>query len=199
VKLALILSTIASASIAHPVSAQTRPAAEPLGGSAIAGICLLSREAVLTNAKIGKAATARLQQLAQQAQAEVAAGRKPIQDDWAALQAQRATLKPADLAQRQQALAQRDQAIAQTAQQRSRELELTRQKAMTQIADDAQPVIATAYKARNCGLLVSRDVVLGGNMTGDLTADVVKGLDSRITTISFDRATLPAQVPGGAH
>lgn len=32
-------------------------------------------------------------------------------------------------------------------------------------------------------------------MANDLTADVVKGLNAKITTITFNRETLPAQQP----
>lgn len=194
-KIALLLSTLAGAGLVNPVAAQA-PAASPLGGNAVPGVCLLSREAVFANAKVGVAATARLRELGQAADAEIAAERKPLADEAKALDAQRASLKPADLQQRQQALAARVQAAQQKAQTRGQELELTRSQALARIADQAQPVIAAAYKARNCGLLVDRNSVLGGNMANDLTADVVKGLDARITTISFERATLPAAASG---
>jgi hypothetical protein len=33
--------------------------------------------------------------------------------------------------------------------------------------------------------------VLGGNLGGDLTDDVIKGLDARIASFAFDRENLP--------
>ena len=60
------------------------------------------------------------------------------------------------------------------------------------IAEMAQPVIANVYKSRGCGLLLDRNAVLGGNMSNDLTAAVVQGLDASVTTISFERENLPA-------
>jgi Skp family chaperone for outer membrane proteins len=191
----ILIPALALALAAGAAQAQTAaaPATQPLGGPAIPGLCLLSREAVFANAKVGLAATARLRELAQAAEAELAADRKPVEDEAKALQAQQASLKPAELQQRQQALGQKLGAVQQKAQQRSQELELTRQKALAQIAEEAQPAVAAAYKARKCGLLVNRDAVFGGNMSGDLTAEVVKGLDATVTTITFDRATLPAR------
>jgi Skp family chaperone for outer membrane proteins len=184
---------------AGPALAQaTAPAAQPLGGPAVPGVCLLSQQAVLANAKIGQAATARLKQIADAADAEIAAARTPIEADAKALQSQAAGLKPAELQTRQQALAARVQTLQQTAEQRRREIELTREKAVAEIAGDAQPVIAAVYKAHACGLLVDRNSVLGGNMSGDLTPDVVKGLDAKITTITFERAALPAQTAAAA-
>jgi Skp family chaperone for outer membrane proteins len=205
-KTVLIVAALATVSSLHPAAAQTPSqtsaqgaAAQPLGGPLVAGVCLLSREAVFANAKVGQAATARLRELTQQAEAEVDAERKPLVADAQALQAQRASLKQAEQEKRAEALAVRQQALTAKAQQRSRELELTREKALAQIADQAQPAIAAAYKAKACGLLLNRDGVLGGNMGDDLTTEVIRGLDARMTTITFDRATLPAQPAGAAR
>lgn len=188
---AAALTFIAGGALAQQAAAPA--AVPPLGGPQVPGICLLSQQAVLANAKVGLAATQRLRELAAQAQAELDAERKPIDADVQAFQAQRAKLKPAEVEQKQQALAQRQQAVDQKTQLRAREIEATRQKALARIAAEAQPVIADTYKAHACGLLIDRNSVLGGNTTGDLTADVVKGLDAKITTITFDREILPAQ------
>lgn len=191
----VLILLAAVAALAQPAAAQTSaapaPAAQPLGGPAVPGVCLLSREAVFTNAKVGLAATGRLRELAQTAETELAVDRKPLEDEAKALEAQRASLKPAELQQRQQALGAKLQPVQLKAQQRQQQLELTRQKALAEISEQAQPVIAAVYKARGCGLLFNRDAVMGGNMAGDLTADVVKGLDAKLTTITFDLASLP--------
>jgi len=186
----------ATAALASTAPAPTSPA---LGGPKVAGVCLLSQQAVVANAKVGLAATARLKQLADAAQAEVDAERKPIEDEAKTLEAQRATLKPAEFQQRQQALGTRLQAVQQKASQRSHEIEATREKALGQIAAAAQPLIATAYKAKGCGLLIDRSSVLGGNMEGDLTAAVVQALDTAMPTISFNRENLPAQTASAAR
>jgi Skp family chaperone for outer membrane proteins len=178
---------------------QPQPAAPGLGGQPVAGVCLLSQAAVIANAKVGLAATARLKQLTEQVQGQVDAQRTALATDAKALEAQRATLKPADYQQKQQALGQRFQALQQIAQGRSRQIDVTRQQVLGQIATAAQPVIASVYTARHCGLLVDRNSVLGGNMANDLTGAVVQGLDAKITTISFDLALPPAQTAGPAH
>jgi Skp family chaperone for outer membrane proteins len=190
---------LTSIAFATPTFAQqTAPAAQPLGGTAIPGLCLLSREAIYANAAVGKAASARLAQLAKDAQTEVDAERKPLATDIQAFQAGAAKLTPEQRAQREQALAPRAQAVQAKTQQRAREIEATRTKALGQIAGYAQPVIAQVYGQHKCGLLVDRNSVLGGNMANDLTPDVVKGLDAKVTTITFNRETLPAQ-PAGAQ
>ncbi|MET4684310.1 OmpH family outer membrane protein [Brevundimonas faecalis] len=169
-----------------PAAAQTQ--AQPLGGSVVPGVCLLSREAVFANAAAGRAASARLAELTQAAQAEVEAERQPLEAELRALEAQ-----PDDAARRQkaEALSVRWQALQQKAGHISQEVEATRVKAMERIANEAQPLIAQAYAAKSCGLLLDRNSALGGNFANDLTADVVQALDARLSTITFERERLP--------
>ncbi len=169
------------------------PADAQLGGKAVPGACLLSREAVLENAKVGKAATARLQQLAQQAQEQINTERKPLDDELAALRERSPKLSDEERRKREQDIAARLEPLRVRAEQLSREIEATRLKVVERISMEAQPVIAAAYKDKGCGLLIDRNFVLGGNFSNDLTPAVVAGLDERITTISFDREVLPAQ------
>jgi len=171
--------------LATPLTAA--PAAAPLlSGPAIAGVCLLSQEAVLSASKVGQAATARLRELAQAAQAPLDTERAAIQADASSLEADKTKLSAAQLSARQQTLSQRAQAYQARVQDLSRRIEATRLKAVQRISDTAQPAIVQAYQAKGCGLLLSRGIVLGGNMSGDLTAAVVQGLDSRMATITFD-------------
>ena len=185
----------------HTTSPPARPAPQPvrttattgLGGAPIPGLCMLSQSAVLSNAKVALAADARLKQLAQQADVELKSEQTALDGEARSLEAQRAALSPADLQKRQAALQARIQAWRQKSQQRAREIAATRQKAIGRIATEAQPVIAQAYRAHGCSLLIDRNAVLLGNMSGDLTAEVTRGLDAKITTISFNRENLPPQ------
>ncbi|CAN5747562.1 hypothetical protein BH11PSE6_BH11PSE6_04940 [soil metagenome] len=180
--------------IAAPAIAQISPAPQQgLGGTAVAGVCLLSREAIFANAKVGVAATARLKQLTDQAQAELDTERKPLEAEIQALQAEAAKLTPEQRRVREAALAPRLTAIQARTQQRTREIEATRGKAMARIAETLQPLIAQVYKARNCGLLIDRTTVLGGNMANDLTPAAVAALDAKLATITFERESLPAE------
>ncbi|ATY31560.1 OmpH family outer membrane protein [Sphingomonas psychrotolerans] len=169
--------------IGSPVFAQTAPSAPPavapLGGPVVPGVCLLSREAIFANAAIGKAASARLKKMSDDAQAEIAAERAPIEADLKAFQAEATKLTPDQRRTRDLALSARLQPLQTKAQQRSTAIEAARASEMQQIADAAQPVIASVYKQRKCGLLFDRNSALGGNFANDLTADVVRGIDAK--------------------
>ena len=161
-----------------------------LGGAPIPGLCMLSQSAVLSNAKVALAADARLKQLDQQMQAELQSEATSINNDAKALDGQRTSLAAADFQSRQATLQARANALQQKSQLRQRELATTRQKALNRISTEAQPVIAQAFRAHDCSLLIDRNTVLLGNMSGDITAEVARGLDAKISTITFERERL---------
>lgn len=198
VLLSAFLLTSASIASAQTIggsgeAAAPAPQAQPLGGPVVPGVCLLSREAIFANAAVGLAASARLAELTQAAQAEIDQQRAPLEAEARALEGE---ADNAQTQQRRQQLAERWQALQQLAAHNSREIEATRARALEQIATEAQPVIAEVYGQKNCGLLFDRNSALGGNFANDLTADVVRGLDARIQTITFERERLPQQQPG---
>ena len=199
---ALLVTTLA----AGPVLAQTvggntspaqsaAPAPQPLGGPVVPGVCLLSREAIFANAAVGKAASARLAELTRAAQTEIDAERPAIEAEVRALEGQ-----PDNAANRQkrEAAAARWQALQAKAAHDSREIDATRVQAMNRIATEAQPLIAQVYGQKRCGLLFDRSSALGGNFANDLTSDVVRALDAKIQTITFERERLPQQQPAPA-
>lgn len=173
-------------------SARAADAANELGGSPVTGICLLSREAIFAQAQVGKAASQRLQQLAEQARGQMADERKPLDVDIKSFQEKSASLSEAQRQQQGAALQKRAEAFQAQVRELGQRIELTRNKAMQRIGEAAQPILAASYKSRQCGLLLNRDSVLGGNMTNDLTSEVVQGLDRKMTTISFNLEPLPS-------
>jgi Skp family chaperone for outer membrane proteins len=172
---------------AGPSGQSSRASGASLGGAPIPGLCMLSQSAVLSNAKVALAADARLKQLQQQVQSEIQAEQTAIANEAKTLEGQRTA---PDFQTRQAALQARANALQQKAQLRERELAATRQKALARISTEAQPVIAQAFRAHDCSLLIDRNTVLLGNMSGDITAEVARGLDAKISTITFERERL---------
>lgn len=187
--LAAALVAAAGLSIA-PVS--PAHAAEGLGGNPVPGMCMLSREAVFAQSKVGQAASQRLAQLAQQERTQLDNQRKPLDTDLKSFQEKATSLSDAQRKQQGEALQKRMQTFQSQAGEINQRIQLTRATAMKRIGQDAQPIIASVYGKHHCGLLLDRDSVLGGNTTNDLTPEVVKGLDGKITTISFNLEPLPA-------
>lgn len=187
----LVASLIAACGLSMAPVSSAR-AAEQLEGNPVPGVCLLSREAVFAQAKVGQAASKRLGELAEQARGQLANQRKPLATDIQSFQQKAASLSEAQRKQQGSALQKRMQTFQAQAGELNQRIELTRSKAMQQIGKEAEPLVASSYKSHHCGLLLNRDAVLGGNMTNDLTDDVVQGLDRKITTISFNLEPLPS-------
>ncbi len=188
-RLLLVFGALACTAVLAPLGAQAKESG--LGGEAVPGVCMLSREAVLANARVSVAANARIEQMIDSGNAEFAAERQGVDADIAALRQEAAGLSEDVRKSRAASLSAQLQAIRAKAEHRSKEISLTRSKVFQQISDHLQPVIAAAYKAEGCGLLLDRSSVLGGNYSHDITASVVTGLDAKITTISFEREELP--------
>ncbi|MEW9573302.1 OmpH family outer membrane protein [Rhodanobacter sp. Si-c] len=176
-----------------PAQASAAPvASHPLGGKPVPGICMLSSEAVFTESKVGQASSERLKQLATQQQSLLEDQRKPLDAEIQAFQQKSSTLTEAQREQQGKALQQRMQAFQAQVKQLDQRIQLTRGKVMQQIGKQAQPLVESSYNSHDCGLLLNRDVVLGGNTANDLTGDVVRGLDAKITTLNFNLEPLPS-------
>lgn len=185
-----IAALIAMAGLsAIPVT--TARAADGDEGKPVPGVCFLSREQVFAQAKVGEAARKRISQLADQARSQLAAKRTPLDADLKAFQEKAPSLTEAQRVSQGAALKQRMDAFQAEASQMSQRVQLTQGKVTQSIGNQAQPIIDGLYKSHQCGLLLNRDAVLGGNMKNDLTAEVVKGLDGKITTMSFNLEPLP--------
>jgi Skp family chaperone for outer membrane proteins len=161
--------------IASPSSAQTGAGgdAQSFGGPVVAGVCFLSREALFANARVGKAASARLKDLASQAQTRVEAERKPLDADVQTFRSQAAPLSADQRQTRDQSLAQRMQTVQSHTVDVTKQIEATCAKALARNAQEAQPLITGIYKEKSCGLLLDRNALRGGNVANDLTAAVV--------------------------
>lgn len=175
-----------------PAHAATTPAAAPLEGNPVPGVCMLSREAVFAQSKVGQAASDRLKSLATQQQQSLETQRKPLETEVQAFQQKASTLPEAQRQQQGQALQQRMQAFQAQVNQLDERVQLTREKVMQQIGEQAQPLVATSFTSHHCGLLLNRNAVLGGNTANDLTADVIRGLDAKLTTLNFNLEPAPA-------
>jgi Skp family chaperone for outer membrane proteins len=180
------------------VSTTPQSIASADGAPLVPGLCVLSQSAVYANAKIGQAATTRYRELTARLREQLLPAQQAIQDDAKKLEAAKAGMPVAEYQKKSEELAARLRGLQSSSGQDTRDLEATRQKALRQIAAYANPVIADAYKDHHCGALFSRDTMLVGNPGMDLTPVVVAGLDTKVTTITFDLEKAPTSAPGQA-
>lgn len=203
--LALATATTASAAVAPAPAAPARPAtpgsvaATPPSGAPIPGVCVFSLDRTIAESTVGKAFVARMQQLTQQAEAELTPERTGLQTEATTLQGQQATLAADVFQQRANALNQRIQAYGVKEEQRGRELEATQQKNLQRIAVEVNPLLVNVYNAKRCAVVFSTEALINVNPAMDISSDVVTALNGKMTTIAFDRERLDvAPAPAAA-
>ena len=163
-------------------AADETPAAS---GPPVAGVCILSQQTLISRSKVGIAASGRLHDLAQASQTEFDTEKSGLESRGKALAAKRTTLPPAQLQAQGMALNQRVQGLQRQAAIRQRQLEDTRAKAINRVVEVAQPFITQALTTHGCGLLIAREAILGGNLTNDLTTEILAAMDAKATPISI--------------
>jgi outer membrane protein len=175
-----------------PASAAPVTVALPQG-PAIAGLCVYSNEATIGASAVGKFVNQRLQQLQQQAQAELVTDQSALQTDAKAYEARRASLS-GDAAQQQElSLQQRDAALQRKAEIRQRELQATMQKAYGRVLSEANPLVAQVYGQHQCSVLLDGQSVMAANTAMNITPEVVRLLDGKITQFAFEREHMDQQ------
>ena len=212
-KLQLIISVTVSAALvsssgvamaqaaraAAPRPAAAAPAASLASatpaGPAIPNVCVFSNQAAIGTSAVGKYVVGRLQQIQAQAQAELQGEAATLQTDIKAYGTQRATLSTDVQQTREKALADREQALQVKAQLRNRELEATQQKALARVVNEYNPIVTTVMRTRSCGLVLDGQAALAFNPSMDLTPDVVRQLDAKITQFPFEREHLDTAAP----
>ena len=194
---ALALSTLAPIASAQTSGGQNVAAATITApGPAIPGVCVLSEQGLVAGSLVGKAVAARVQQLAQQADAEINGQATSLQSDEKAFGSARASYSQAQLQQKAEALQARERDLQRLAQQRNQELEATRQRRIGEVFTDAMPSIRQQVQQHNCSIVLEGSPVVTVNPAMDLTPSVIQGLNSSITTMSFEREHLDQAAAG---
>jgi len=192
---AALAGLLAAATVAPMARAQTGAAAQPTG-PAIPGLCFLSKDGLITGSTVGKFVESRLQQLGQQAEAELNAQGTSLANDAKALDAQRASLSAQQLDQRGAALQVRQRDLERQVQVRRQEMSATEQKALSRVLQEASPIIQQVFRQRNCTVLFDASAAMIAAQSMDLTPAVVEGLNAKITQFTFDREHLDQGAAG---
>ncbi|HEY1071717.1 OmpH family outer membrane protein [Brevundimonas sp.] len=183
---AALVSLTASAAMA-----QSQGPANP--GPAIPGVCVYFNQQALAQSTVGQAVQARMEQLAQEVQGEIAPYATQLQTEYQALQQGASTIPADQLNQRRQALQQRAQEAQQLEQTRDNELRYTLGEQRKKISEAIEPILVAVYQEKGCGILVDRESVFIMNPAMDVTPLVIQRLNTALPTLSFNRMPVPAQ------
>jgi Skp family chaperone for outer membrane proteins len=170
-------------------------------GPALPGVCILDQQRAIVLSMVGKSVGTRLQALITAVQSELKTEQTAIEAEDKAITAAEAQPGADALAlqQRREILQARFNAYQRKGQVRDRELQATQQKAKGRIENEMGPVIATVYQQRGCSVILATEALIVGNPAMDVTDLVVKGLDAKIQTFTFDRERLDQPAPPKAN
>jgi Skp family chaperone for outer membrane proteins len=186
----------ATQSLAQTAAAKPAAAAAPAVtfAPAPAGICVFDFQRMGDTSLAGKAVGARMKVIGDQVRADLQTQEKGLQADANALQAARGTTDQSTFETKAAAIQVRNNALQRLEEQRSAEMEQTQQNALGLLLQAVEPSLRTVFQSMHCAVLFNRTSVLIWNPTTDITDEVVTSMNGRVTTLTFDRATL-AQPP----
>ncbi|MGB5949091.1 MAG: OmpH family outer membrane protein [Parvibaculum sp.] len=188
-----VARTIAALAFASFVSLAAAPAAK---AATPAVILIVNTEQVFAQAKVGVSVRDQLQDLAKKLQAEDKKGQDAIEAEAKKLTEQRALLKPEDLQKKYEALQKKEADHQRKMRQKGQELQLGANKARSEIEAAIRPIFADIMKKNNATILLDQSVVLAGGVDLDVTAEVLKQLDAKLTTISVKPVPLSEVAKG---
>lgn len=173
---------LAGLAVASFVSGASMTAASAAAPTAI--IVIVNSEQLFAQSKVGQSVRTQIQALAKKLQAEGKSKEAALKDEAKKLGEQRALLSEADFGKKVQAFEQKQQDTQRAMQQKSQELQLGSNKARGEIEAAIRPIFADIMKAHGANILLDQSVVLAGGVDLDVTAEVLKALDAKLTTVT---------------
>lgn len=171
------LAAFAFASIISGAAVTAASAATP------SVILIVNTEQIFSQSKVGQSVRTQIQEQAKKVQAEGKKGEDALQAEAKKLSEQRALLSQQDFGKKVQALEQKQAELQKRMQQKSQELQLGSNQARSEIEAVIRPIFADVMKKNGATILLDQSVVLAGGVDLDVTAEVLKQLDAKLTTV----------------
>lgn len=191
------LAVVGASLAAMPAFAQTAaPAIRH--GTPVPGLCIFSGEGAVGGSQVGKFVVERMRQLDAPSEADLTSQMQAFEQSVQTFNTQRPSLTPEAAEQQAAGLNQRRAQLQQLYQIRQRESQLTSQKALERINAEMTPLVSQAYQGNNCSILFDASSVLAAAPQSDLTPEVIRLLDAKLTQFTFERERLDAATAGGA-
>ena len=163
------------------------PAPAAAAGPAV--ILIVNTEAVFSQSKVGQSVRSQFEEQAKKLQAEGKKTDSALQADAKKLGEERALLSQEDLQKKVQALQKREAEFQQSMQVKGQALQMGLQRANAKIEAALRPIFADILKEKGGTVLFDQSVVLAGGADLDISADVLKRLNEKMTTVEVKPVT----------
>lgn len=152
-------------------------------------VLIVNTDAVFAQSKVGQSIRSQFEEQAKQLRAEGQKMDSSLQADEKKLSEERALLSQDDLKKKVQDLQRRAAEFQQSMQQKSQALQLGLQRANAKVEAALRPIFADVLKEKGGTVLLDQSVVLAGGADLDISAEVLKRLNERMTTVEVKPVT----------
>lgn len=153
-------------------------------------ILVINRNTLLSESKAGKDIAEQAIALRETITKELKDEFDAIKKDEESLLAQQTLLAPEVLRQRAEELQVRGQNFDVHQQVKNREFQASVQKASAEIAKVLEPILTDLITARSATLMLDQSQVMFASPDIDVTAEVMKSLDDKLTKVKVERVTI---------
>ncbi|PKQ05703.1 MAG: hypothetical protein CVT73_11285 [Alphaproteobacteria bacterium HGW-Alphaproteobacteria-12] len=157
-------------------------AATPAFAVGPAVVLIVNTEAVFAQSKVGQNIRSQFEEQAKKLRAEGKKTEDGLQADAKKIADERALLSPEDMQKKVQAWQKREAEFQQSMQQKSQALQLGLQRANGKVEAALRPIFAEVLKEKGGTVLFDQSVVLAGGADLDISAEVLKRLNERMST-----------------
>ncbi len=156
-------------------------------------ILVIDQERLISTSKAGKSVSTQLLKLQEAATKEVEGAMKVVGTEAEALKGKQATMEKTAFATEARKIAVKQQNAQGLREIRVRELSIAEQRAMAKISETLRPILKSVVEQRGATILLDRNAVMYVNPDADITDDVLKQLDKKITTVRVVKVDLQAE------
>lgn len=168
-------------------------------GPVIPGLCVISLGGLLAESQLGMHIDQRLNNIAQQTNAELTEAGRALEADRANLRARVEAQGEAALASEVEAFNGRVQAFLQLRDLRAAEIERTKQLAEQRFGDEARPLLLEVSQTRRCSIVLEMESMILPDLRADITPDVITAINAKITTFPIEKAVIQTPPPQPAQ
>lgn len=167
-------------------------------------IAVMNEERVLRESSAGQHIQSRMQEIAQEIDAELTAMGQPIQQETERLNAETASMTPQAVQQRPD-LMQRIEALNQQAQQfelarraRQQEIVQTERQAMRPIYEALGPILEAVVEERGIDILIDRANLVFASPDFDISQEIIDRLNEQVPTVTVTRVRVSQETAAAA-
>jgi|ThiBioDrversion2_2_1062182.scaffolds.fasta_scaffold48775_2 Skp family chaperone for outer membrane proteins len=158
-------------------------------------ILIVNTEVVFGESKVGQSIRSQIQEQAKKLQAEDKKGEDAIQAEAKKLSEQRSLLSADEFKKKVQALEKRQIDHQNKMREKGQELQLGSNKARSEVEAAIRPIFADIMKKNGATILLDQSVVLAGGVDLDVTQEVLKQLDAKLTSVTVKPVPLSSLQP----